>query len=91
VQERLRAQRLKPDALIVDYRLAEAITGMQVIEALRQEFGTTLPALIITGTPNLALLRERAGSIPFAMKPVPPGKLRAFLSQVLRERLALAS
>jgi signal transduction histidine kinase/CheY-like chemotaxis protein len=91
VQERLRALRLKPDALIVDYRLAEAITGMQVIEALRHEFGTALPALIITGTPNLALLRERAGSIPFAMKPVPPGKLRAFLSQVLRERLALAS
>ena len=91
VQERLRALRLKPDALIVDYRLAEAITGMQVIEALRHEFGTALPALIITGTPNLALLRERAGSIPFAMKPIPPGKLRAFLSQVLRERLALAS
>jgi len=91
VQERLRALRLKPDALIVDYRLAEAITGMQVIEALRREFGAALPALIITGTPNLALLRERAGSIPFAMKPVPPGKLRAFLSQVLRERLVLAS
>src|SRR5262245_5967822 len=91
VQERLRALRLKPDALIVDYRLAEAITGMQVIEALRHEFGAALPALIITGTPNLALLRERAGSIPFAMKPVPPGKLRAFLSQVLRERLAVAS
>src|SRR5262245_3178836 len=91
VQERLRALRLKQYALIVDYRLAEAITGMQVIEALRHECGAALPALIITGTPNLALLRERAGSIPFAMKPVPPGKLRAFLSQVLRERLAVAS
>ncbi|HJY78313.1 MAG TPA: ATP-binding protein [Burkholderiales bacterium] len=91
VQERLRTLRLKPHAVIVDYRLAEAITGLQVIEALRHEFGTALPALIITGTPNLALLRERAGSIPFAMKPVPPGKLRAFLSQALRERLAFAS
>jgi signal transduction histidine kinase len=89
VQERLRALRKKPDALIVDYRLAEAMTGMQVIEALRREFDSALPALIITGTPNLSLLRERAGTIPFALKPVPPGKLRAFLSQVLRERLAL--
>jgi len=50
-----------------------------------------LPALIITGTPNLGALRERAGNIAFAMKPIPPGKLRAFLSQVLRERFALAS
>ena len=91
VQEKLRALRLKPQALIVDYRLAEPMTGMQVIEALRREFDAALPALIITGTPNLALLRERAGSIPFALKPIPPGKLRAFLSQVLRERLALVS
>jgi signal transduction histidine kinase/CheY-like chemotaxis protein len=91
VQERLRALRLKPHALIVDYRLAGAMTGLQVIDALRREFDTALPALIITGTPNLGLLRERAGTIPFAVKPIPPGKLRAFLSQVLRERLALAS
>jgi signal transduction histidine kinase/CheY-like chemotaxis protein len=91
VQERLRALRLKPHALIVDYRLAEAMTGVQVVEALRREFDSALPALIITGTPNLSLLRERAGTIPFAVKPIPPGKLRAFLSQVLRERLELAS
>jgi CheY-like chemotaxis protein len=91
VQERLRALRLKPHALIVDYRLAEAMTGLQVIEALRREFDTALPALIITGTSNLNLLRERAGTISFAVKPIPPGKLRAFLSQVLRERLVLAS
>ena len=80
-----------PDALIVDYRLAEPMSGLQVIDTLRRRFGRQLPALIITGTPNLALLRARAGAIPFAMKPVPPGKLRAFLSQALRERLALAS
>jgi signal transduction histidine kinase len=90
VQERLRALSVKPHALIVDYRLAGALTGLHVIEALRREFDARLPALVITGTPNLSLLRERLGSIPFAVKPIPPGKLRAFLSQVLRERLALA-
>jgi len=91
VQQKLRALGLKPHAMIVDYRLAEAMTGMQVIEALRREFDSALPALIITGTPNLSLLRERAGAIPFAVKPIPPGKLRAFLSQVLRDRIAVAS
>jgi signal transduction histidine kinase/CheY-like chemotaxis protein len=92
VRERLRTLGLKPHALLVDYRLADATTGLQVIEALRREFDARLPALVITGTPNLALLRMRLGNIPFAVKPIPPGKLRAFLSQVLRERqLVVAS
>ena len=80
VQDKLRLQQLAPDALIVDYRLA-AMTGLQVIDQLRAAHGRQLPALIITGTSNLTLLQQRALGIPVAMKPVPPGKLRAFLSQ----------
>jgi len=86
VELELRAQQLRPDALIVDYRLAEAMDGPQVIEYLRAAFGAELPALIITGTANLPLLRERAVGIPIAMKPASPGKLRAFLSQSRRQR-----
>jgi signal transduction histidine kinase len=84
IQDQLKAQGLTPDALIVDYRLAGAMTGLQVIERLRAAFGTQLPALIITGTANPSFLQQRAAGIPFAMKPVAPGKLRAFLSQVAR-------
>jgi signal transduction histidine kinase/CheY-like chemotaxis protein len=91
VELELRAQQLRPDALIVDYRLAEAMDGPQVIEYMRAAFGAELPALIITGTANLPLLRERAVGIPIAMKPVPPGKLRAFLSQSLRHASGAAS
>jgi signal transduction histidine kinase len=86
VEGKLEAQQLLPDALIVDYRLAEAMSGLEVIDALRRRFGRQLPALIITGTTNLAVLVARAGEIPVAVKPVPPGKLRAFLSQALREQ-----
>jgi CheY-like chemotaxis protein len=67
------------------------MTGLEAIERLRHRFGRQLPALIITGTTNLAALVARAGDIPVAVKPIPPGKLREFLSQVLRERLELAS
>jgi CheY-like chemotaxis protein len=84
IQDQLKAQGLTPDALIVDYRLAGAMTGLQVIERLRAAFGTQLPALLITGTANPSFLQQRAAGIPFAMKPVAPGKLRAFLSQVAR-------
>ena len=60
------------------------MTGLQVIERLRATFGKHLPALIITGTANPSFLQQRAPDIPFAMKPVAAGKLRAFLSQALR-------
>ena len=84
IEEQLRAQALTPDAVIVDYRLAGTLSGLQVIERLRGSFGKNLPALIITGTANPSFLQSRAGGIPFAIKPVAPGKLRAFLSQAVR-------
>jgi CheY-like chemotaxis protein len=88
VELKLRAQRLTPDALIVDYRLADAMDGLQAVEHLRAAFGAGIPALIISGTASLSFLCEHAASIPVAMKPVAPGKLRAFLSQSLRQRPA---
>jgi hypothetical protein len=54
---------------------------------LRAVFGAHIPALIISGTASLPFLREHAARIPVAMKPVPRGKLRAFLSQSLRLRM----
>jgi hypothetical protein len=60
--------------------------GPQIIEYLRAAFGAELPALIITGTANLSHLQVRASGMCVAMKPVPPGKLRAFLSQSPRQR-----
>ena len=90
VEQRLRSERLTPDALIVDYRLAGTMSGLQVIEHLRAGFGSRLPALIITGTANPSFLQSRATGIPFAIKPVAPGKLRAFLSQATMAREEIA-
>jgi CheY-like chemotaxis protein len=86
VEGKLEAQRVRPDALIADYRLAEATTGVQAIERLRLAFGADLPALVITGTVNVPLLQQRVPGIPVASKPLPPSKLRAFLAQALRQR-----
>jgi signal transduction histidine kinase len=74
-----------PVALIVDYRLAGAADGLQAIARLRAAFGAALPALLITGTPAASLLEEaRAYCVSMAVKPVPPGKIRAFLEQAAR-------
>jgi signal transduction histidine kinase/CheY-like chemotaxis protein len=91
VEQKLRAQGARPDALIVDYRLADAMSGLQVIEALRRRGGAELPALVITGSPSPSQLREHAAGIPFVVKPISAGKLRAYLSQALRQRLAVAA
>ena len=84
IEEALRAQAIVPDALIVDYRLAGSMTGLQVMERLRTRFGRELPTLVISGTANPAQLQRSAPGVPFAIKPVAPGKLRAFLSQALQ-------
>jgi CheY-like chemotaxis protein len=83
LEERLRAENLVPDALIVDYRLAGTMDGLQVMERLRRHFRRDLPTLVISGNANPAQLQGRAPGVPFAMKPVAPGRLRAFLSQAL--------
>jgi two-component system, sensor histidine kinase len=84
VEAKLRAAGGAPDALIADYRLAGAANGVQVVARLRAAFGAGLPALIISGTANLPALAMHVPGIPFAAKPVAPGKLRAFLSQIRR-------
>jgi signal transduction histidine kinase/CheY-like chemotaxis protein len=87
VESRLHEQKVRPAALIVDYRLAEAMNGLQVIERLREAFDSALPALLITGTPNApALLAPGMPGVALAVKPVPPGKLRAFLSSTARNQ-----
>jgi hypothetical protein len=48
-------------------------------------FGQGLPALMITGSPNAALLQRDFAGIPVALKPVAPGKLRAFISEAMRQ------
>ncbi len=72
VEQQLSAQSITPDALIVDYRLADAMSGIQVIERLRAAFGKRLPALIITGSCRRNPFRHKTGcsrqaaSVPLA-------------------------
>ena len=41
---------IKPDLLIVDFRLESGHTGIEVIRAMRAAFGQALPAVIVTGS-----------------------------------------
>jgi CheY-like chemotaxis protein/anti-sigma regulatory factor (Ser/Thr protein kinase) len=71
-----------PDLVISDLRLADAKTGFDVIEALRAIFGTDLPAILITGDTDPALIRSFAErGIAVYFKPVRLDELTAYVRE----------
>ena len=81
VLERVHQAGRLPDLIIADYRLAEAETGTQVIERLRNELDPEIPAILITGstTPERVEEAESYG-YHLLVKPVLPAKLRTLIN-----------
>ncbi|MEP6702622.1 MAG: hybrid sensor histidine kinase/response regulator, partial [Betaproteobacteria bacterium] len=74
----------KPDMLIVDYRLRDRVSGIDVIDALRTRFGREVPALIVSGESSAdELARIRTSGLPMLHKPVLPAKLRSMMFYLL--------
>ncbi len=89
LDEALGALERAPGAIVADYRLQDEQTGVAAVREIRRRFGRDIPALIVTGD----TAAERFGEImasDFASlhKPVPPGKLRAFLRTAARGTVA---
>jgi len=76
---RVRERGLCPEAILSDYALADGAKGVDVIEALREDYGG-LPAAIITGEAG-ADVREKLGQLeyPVLFKPTQPEELRRLL------------
>ncbi|MEO6030310.1 MAG: hybrid sensor histidine kinase/response regulator, partial [Burkholderiaceae bacterium] len=72
---------VKPDLLIVDFRLEDGRTGIDAIKALRARFGPALPAILVTGS-TMTGHDEQAQQFDFHLlvKPVLPNKLRAMIA-----------
>ena len=78
---------MKPDLLIVDFRLESGHTGLEVIDTMRGAFGSALPAVIVTG--SLMSNQEgeaQAHNFHLLLKPVVPTKLRAMIAFKLGQR-----
>ncbi len=74
----------KPDIVIADYRLAGGETGFDVIEAVREIFGDELPALLITGDTDPALIRSMADrGIAVRYKPLQFDALLSFIGETI--------
>ncbi len=83
--ERCRQQR--PDLLLVDFHLNEALDGLAVLEILRSNLSPPPPGALITadGSEDVAR-RAQAAGYPQLQKPVKPAALRALIAALARRR-----
>jgi signal transduction histidine kinase/CheY-like chemotaxis protein len=81
-----------PDAIVVDYQLADDRSGLEAIAAIETALGRRVPAIIVTGDTRPERLRE-AGAIGHLLlyKPLAPMRLRAALAAVLQPRVEEAA
>lgn len=72
---------LTPDLVIADYRLESGHTGVEAILAVREQFGRTVPAIVVTGS-VMSHHEQEAQDRDFHLliKPVVPNKLRAMIA-----------
>ncbi|HKW85093.1 MAG TPA: ATP-binding protein, partial [Burkholderiaceae bacterium] len=72
---------VRPDLLIVDYRLENGSTGVDAIKALRSRFGAGVPAIVVTGSTMTGHDNEaQSNDFHLLIKPVVPNKLRAMIA-----------
>ena len=72
------------DFVLADLHLVEGGTGIDLVQRLRDACGAALPALILTGDTSYQTAREiRKHGLKFLYKPVPAGRLKALMGQLL--------
>ncbi|MDQ6971823.1 MAG: ATP-binding protein, partial [Mariprofundaceae bacterium] len=70
-----------PDVIVSDYRLANEENGVLLVKNLRQHFGASVPAIVISGDTAADVIAEvKEGRCLFLPKPVQESKLLKVLS-----------
>jgi two-component system, sensor histidine kinase len=74
----------KPDLILADYNLGGDARGTDAVEALRQAYGRSIPAIVVCRDRE-AGLREaiKASGCGLLVRPISPAKLRAMMGYVL--------
>ncbi len=80
----------RPEVVIADYHLEDE-EGLTVIDALRRSLGPGLPAVLVTAD-NSPTLRDEAAArrVSVLHKPLKPAALRALLSRIRVDQIAVA-
>jgi signal transduction histidine kinase/CheY-like chemotaxis protein len=79
----------RPDLMICDYRLANGQSGIAVIADLRNAYGASVPAFLMSGDTTPERLREaRESGHHLLYKPVHAMALRAMINRLLKSSRA---
>ena len=79
-----------PDVLLCDFRLGDGENGVAVAEALRNEFNSDIPTLLITGDTNPEQIRAIAASgLAVLHKPLREDELNDAISALCAPALAI--
>jgi len=85
--KKLQKSDMRPDILLVDYRLRDNETGIEVIDKISSFYSDFVPAAIVTGDTAPSRIREVENSgYKILHKPVLPDELRELVSQLLFEQ-----
>src|SRR3954453_19169789 len=83
---RLAEREQRPDLIISDYHLASGKTGIRAIEQINAAFGSSIPAILISGDTAAEPLRDaKERGYILLHKPVDPMRLRAVMHELLRD------
>jgi DNA-binding NtrC family response regulator len=75
---------VRPSAIICDYRIRGDENGIDVIRLIQSEYNENVPAMLITGdTAADRLIEAKASGLLLLHKPVPNGKLRAAIANLI--------
>jgi len=83
---RLAERQQRPDLIISDYHLASGKTGIRAIEQLNAAFGSSIPAILISGDTAPEPLRDaKDRGYILLHKPVDPMRLRAVMHELFMD------
>ncbi len=69
-----------PDVILMDYHLNDDYDGLKLIQTLREMWGTSIPAAIVTATHDAGVHRQvQESGINLLHKPLKPAALKALL------------
>ena len=73
-----------PDIILCDYRLQDAMTGLEVLRRLEQQHGKPIPAIIITGEHTSVVETEHQQKDYLLLtKPIQPMQMQVAISNLL--------
>lgn len=82
--QKLTAEKFVPDIILSDYRLGGGVNGIDVIKAVRMQLGLDVPAVLMSGDTDPALVKSiREQHYYLIHKPVKPTHLRKTMRNLL--------